>query len=41
VHASIHQAYLLLARYLTNHWTELCQTLVDDVVKVTDELTNH
>jgi len=32
------QACVLLARYLTNQWTEFHQTLVDDVVEATDEL---
>jgi len=30
---------VLLARYLTNQWTEFCQILADDVVEGTDELT--
>jgi len=35
------RAYVLLARYPKNQWTEFHQTLVDDVVHVcrTDELT--
>jgi len=30
---------VLLAQRLTNQWTEFHQTLVDDVVEATDELT--
>jgi len=31
------RAYVPLARYLRNQWTEFHQTLVDDVVEGTDE----
>jgi len=33
------QARVLLVRYLPNQWTEFHQTLVDDLVEVTDKLT--
>jgi len=38
VNASV-EACVLLALYLTNHWTEFHQTSIDDVVEATDELT--
>jgi len=31
-------ACIVLARYLTNQWTEFHQTLVDEVVKATDKV---
>jgi len=37
--ASVRPCVLLLARYLTNRWTYIHQTLVHDVVEVRDELT--
>ena len=32
------RAFVSLARFLTNQWTEFHQTLVDDVVEGTDKL---
>ena len=32
------RAWVLLAGYLTTHWTEFHQTVFDDIVDVTDEL---
>jgi len=42
VRASVRPSFrscLLLARYLTNHWTEFHLILTDDVVEATDELS--